>query len=253
MQSGDSQSPSWVAPTAGRNSSPLESFRNQRPQVSRSVTASQILASFSPKSQNKKQNIHESLFPKAFPIVMEAHRRASRPKDRISYQISSDSENAESVSGLDSSFSTPQKTPRKRTSKINFEEDEPEVVESPKTPPPRLSSAGHSLRQAHQLNLSLRAQENGDKFRVKKKKLRRKSAPPPRSKTTSVAPKTSRNELRDQIATETAGTRANFFIAKKDLFLPLLPVGNHVQRLVDQQGDEDLSVPYEALQAQPAG
>ena len=136
-------------------------------------------------------------------------------------------------------------------------EDELEEVEPPRTPPPRLSSAGHALRQPNELALSLRAQENGDK-RVAKKKRMAKSLPRPKTKSQPSAPKTARQELREIVNTETAGKRANFFMAKKDLFLPLLPEGNHVQRLVAQRQQsgtkvEDLSVPYEIVEHQPTG
>lgn len=70
-------------------------------------------------------------------------------------------------------------------------------------------------------------------------------------------PRTARNEVRDIINTETAAKRSKFFIAKKDHFLPLLPEGNHVQRLVDQHilddDVEELGIPYEALSDQPQG
>jgi hypothetical protein len=61
------------------------------------------------------------------------------------------------------------------------------------------------------------------------------------------------------ISRETAVKRANFYVAKKDYFLPLLPESNNIHRLVEarnaagQQGDEDLTIPYEALEKQPDG
>lgn len=184
---------------------------------------------------------------------MEA-KRSSRAKV-ISYEISDDSDNPDTTSSLESTFSTPQKVPRKRVSIVDLD-DELEEVEPPKTPPPRLSSAGHSLRQPKELALSLRAQENGDK-RTKRKRKTIKSRSTPRTIIQSSAPKTARQELREYVNTATAGKRANFFVARKDLFLPLLPEGNHVQRLVAQrQGDnreEDLSVPYEVIEHQPKG
>ncbi|KAL9125135.1 MAG: hypothetical protein Q9217_005611 [Psora testacea] len=192
---------------------------------------------------------------------MEAPRRGSRAKPRVSYEISSGSESPRSPSTLDSSFSSPEKTSRKRTSVINLEQDdEVEEVEPSRTPPPRVSSAGHSLRQHGQLHLSLRAQDNGDRHRVaKKKKSRRRSLPASKPETSASAIRiTERDEIRHQISTVTAGKRANFFVANKDLFLPLLPKGNHVARLVDQhrqsgQDDGDLSIPFEALEKQPTG
>lgn len=184
-------------------------------------------------------------------------KRSSRKKQIISYEISDDSDNLDASSSLDSTFSTPQKAPRTRVSIVDLEEDEFEEIGPPKTPPPRLSSAGHALRQPNELALSLRAQENGDK-RIARKKKTAKRTSRPKTKSQSSAPKTARQELREFVNTETAGKRANFFVAKKDLFLPLLPEGNHVQRLVAQRQqsgrrEEDLSVPYEIIEHQPAG
>lgn len=185
-------------------------------------------------------------------------KRSSRRKEQISYEISDDSDNPDASSSLDSTFSTPQKAPRTRVSVVDLE-DELEEIEPPKTPPPRLSSAGHALRQPKELALSLRAQENGDKRVVKKRKISKRHS---KSKTipqpSAPAPKTARQELREYVNTETAGKRSNFFIAKKDLFLPLLPESNHVQRLVAQRQqsettEEDLSVPYGIIEHQPAG
>ncbi|KAL8738170.1 MAG: hypothetical protein Q9181_001028 [Wetmoreana brouardii] len=203
----------------------------------------------------------------------------------VSYEISSDSDIAAPSTATESNFGTPQK--RLRTHKQNVisldEESETEEYESPpKTPPPRLSTAGHSLRQHKDLHLSLRAQENGDKPRRKKRKNAKLSRPPV---VTSDAPKsmpvkTERNQIRDAIATETAGKRNNFFIAHKQLFLPLLPEKNFVRKLIEQrrfdrqeedilavsdsldslnanndqqEEEEDLSVPYEKFDQQPQG
>lgn len=183
-------------------------------------------------------------------------QRSSRRKKQISYEISDDSDNPDASSSLDSTFSTPQKASRTRVSIVDLE-DELEEIEPPGTPPPRLSSAGHSLRQPNELALSLRAQENGDKPITKKRKTT-KSHSKPKTILQPSAPKTARQEVREYVNTQTAGKRSNFFVAKKDLFLPLLPEGNHVQRLVAQRqqsekGEEDLSVPYEIVEHQPAG
>lgn len=180
-------------------------------------------------------------------------KRDLRRKEPVSYEISDDSDNGNPNSG-DSAFSTPHKR------KLVYVEDEIEEVEPLKTPPPRQSSAGHSLRPHNDLHLSLRAQENGDKPVAKK----RRSMPTPRR-----APKrlpaqrnafaqTARNEIRDIIATETTAKRARFFVAKKDYFLPLLPESNYVQRLVEQRaekypGVEEREVPYQPLSEQPQG
>lgn len=188
--------------------------------------------------------------------MSEPSRRNTRRKQQpISYEISDDSDDDQG-SNVSSSFSTP----RKR--KLDYFEDEIEEIEPAVTPPPRVSSAGHSLRQREDLHLSLRATENADKPVVKKRKSLPTSSRS-RKKThsrrvTLPQPRSARNEIRDIINTETANKRSKFFIAKKDCFLPLLPEGNHVQRLVDQQAAndddvEELGVPYQALSAQPHG
>ena len=229
-----------------------------RIQLKSSTTASQILAAFSPKSQVTKDP-QSWVSPPKFSIAM-TDKRGLRYKPRVSYEISDDSDNAETSSTVDSTFSSPEKSRWARKSNYVDLGDEVEETEPAKTPLPRISTAGHSLRQHSDLHLSMRAQENGDKPRVIKR--RRLSQPNrKRSKTllqvqSSAPSKTVRNEIRDQIATETASKRANFFVAKKEFFLPLLPDGNHIQRLVEQRSQdehEDLSVPYEAHDHQPKG
>lgn len=252
MQWGLQQSQWPATPVASYR--PFDSHLSPQTQTPRS-TASQILAAFSPRPQLKTSPSSEVVSPQNFPIAME-QKRSSRRKEPISYEISDDSDNPDASSSLDSTFSTPQKAPRTRVSVIDLE-DELEEIEPPKTPPPRLSSAGHALRQPNELALSLRAQENGDKRVAKKRKKITKSHSKPRTISQPSAP-TARQELRQYVNTETAGKRSNFFVAKKDLFLPLLPEGNHVQRLVAQRQqsekrEEDLSVPYEVIEHQPAG
>ena len=189
--------------------------------------------------------------------------RGLRHKPRVSYTISDDSDEPDPLSSPSSTFTTPQKPTRGRKV-INLEDEDDEIVEveRPKTPPPRVSSAGHSLRQHKELHLSLRAQENGDKPIVKKQKLSKSSRRQSIPKIVSDAPsephvRTARNEVRDTIATETAAKRTRFFVAKKDYFLPLLPESNHVKKMVDlQHGNGHAAgdiLPYEALESQPAG
>ena len=250
MQLGVPESQCPATPTASfRPLDPHISPQTQSPRM----TASKLLATFSPKPQPKKSPTSDVVLPQNFPIAMEA-KRSSRAKV-ISYEISDHSEKSDTSSSLESTFSTPQKAPRKRLSIVDLD-DELEEIEPPKTPPPRISSAGHSLRQPKELALSLRAQENGDK-RVKRKRKTTKRRSRPKTILESSAPKTARQELREYVNTATAGKRSNFFVAKRDLFLPLLPEGNHVQRLVAQRlGDkteEDLSVPYEVIEHQPTG
>ncbi|MCJ1433349.1 hypothetical protein MMC27_002709 [Xylographa pallens] len=191
--------------------------------------------------------------------------RDLRQKEKISYTISDDSDELASVSGVSSTFSTPQKQKRSRNI-IDLEDDDNDVEEitRPTTPPPRLSAAGHALRQHKDLHLSLRALENGDKPVLKKRRVSLPKIKQQKPRVVSDAPlghavRTMRNETRDFIATETAAKRAKFFIAKKDYFLPLLPENNHVKRIVEQAAiqhsigsAEDMVVPYESI-GQPQG
>lgn len=183
--------------------------------------------------------------------------RDLRRKERVSYHVSDpdDSESLESPST--NGFGTPKKS--RRVLIIGSEDDEEIEIQPEKTPPPRVSLGHHVLRQRRQLQPSLRAQENGDRQRSRRRKVSRSSRA---SLVVSDAPPemqmSARNEIRNEIATETARKRANFFVAKKDYFLPLLPETNHVKRLVDEhshseEGGKDLSIPYEALEHQPQG
>ena len=191
---------------------------------------------------------------------MTENKRDLRNRKRVSYQLSDDSDSVPSPSVSSSSFSTPQKTRRRGTDVFVDLEDyiEPEAS---KTPPPRISSAGHSLRQHQDLQLSLRAQENADKPVIKRRRRTRKQ---PKNiilvndgDGEALSQKTARNEIRDIIAIETASKRANFLVAKKEYFLPLLPQSNYISRLVEERKQseqvEDLSIAYEAIQHQPQG
>lgn len=202
-------------------------------------------------SQPKKVSLPHSE-PPAYKIKMTQPARDLRRKQPVSYEISDDEDDPASSNG-GSTFSTPQKP-------IVFLEEEIEVIdpesELDRTPPPRKSSAGHSLRQHSDLQLSLRAQENGDKRASKKRKIAKPQRRPQRS--APAPPRTARNEVRDEIASETAAKRARFFIAKNEYFLPLLPEANHVQRLLDQRDGQntvadEMGVPYEAFTSQPQG
>lgn len=218
------------------------------------ATASQLLASFAPKPQPKKA-LQPVSPAQHFPIIMsESTGRTARRTQPVSYEISDDSDAGE-PSNDSSAFNTPEKR------KFTYIEDEIEEIEPAKTPPPRQSTAGHSLRQHADLHLSLRAQENGDKPAVKKRRLSARYSThkkPLLQRQAQHQPRTARNEVRDIINTETTARRSKFFVAKQEYFLPLLPEGNHVQRLIDQrpQDDDDveeLGVPYEALSTQPKG
>ena len=138
--------------------------------------------------------------------------------------------------------------------------DEDNEFEENEAPPSRSTAAGHSLRQHKDLKQPLRAQEHGDMPRKKRKVLGK--APTFLKAEKSAAqdrPKTERMEVRNYIANETAGKRANFFVSKKHLFMPLLPSDtNFIKKLVDQRQqkateDEDCTIPYEVLENQPQG
>ena len=231
------------------------SLCSPRIKISRTTTASELLAAFSPKPHPPKVAHSQLLAPsQRFTITMTA-KRGLRRKERISYTISDDSEAEGSPSAVSSAFSSPQKIGRVRKIIDLDEEDEFEEIELAKTPPPRTSSAGHSLRQ-------LRAPENRETPRAKRRKLSKGAAkkyPLVCSDIPVVLPRSARNEIRENIATETAGKRAKFFVAKKDFFLPLLPESNnYVKKLVEQHHQrnetEDTSIiPYEALTKQPDG
>ncbi|MCJ1399711.1 hypothetical protein MMC11_002913 [Xylographa trunciseda] len=235
----------------------------RRIKISNRTTASEILAAFSPKPQPPKKST-VWLSPPKFEITMSKGRDL-RQKEQVSYTISDDSDELASVSGVSSAFSTPQK-PKRTRNIIDLEEDNDAVEEvvRPITPPPRLSAAGHALRQHKDMHLSLRALENGDKPALKKRKISLPKIKQQKPRVVSDAPlghaaRTARNETRDFIATETAAKRAKFFVAKKDYFLPLLPENNHVKRIVEQammqrsvNSSEDMVVPYERIE-QPQG
>ena len=240
--------------------SPVNSPTADRIQVHRSTTASELLTAFSSIQQPAKAIIPQIWCPQP-KLEIAMTERGLRRKEPVTYAISDDSDTANTPSAVSSAFSSPQKVVKRPRNIIDLEENELQEIEPPKTPPPRLSSAGHSLRQAKDLHLSLRAQENGDKPVLKKRKLsktRSKKQALVSSESITVAPRTARNEVRDAIATQTTAKRANFFVAKKDYFLPLLPEGNHVSRLVEQRKHSNSSndittVPYEALAKQPNG
>ncbi|KAI9821510.1 MAG: hypothetical protein M1826_000632 [Phylliscum demangeonii] len=114
-------------------------------------------------------------------------------------------------------------------------------------PPERRSLTGYSLRPQAALRSSVKDDEiimiqprksykpkSGSKRKVKRGSIvqsdRSYSGPPPIL--------TSRQAIRHTIATETAAKRARFLIAQKDLFLPLLPEHNYVQKLVDRKRAE---------------
>ena len=64
--------------------------------------------------------------------------------------------------------------------------------------------------------------------------------------------------FKHEISSETAIKRANFLIQKRDAFLPLLPPGNLVERIVERrentgQGLCDRTVPYTRFERQPDG
>lgn len=230
-----------------------------RIRLSSDTTVSDLLAAFSSSPQPTKDP-KPWISPASFPIAMTEHKRGLRNRKRVSYQISDDSDSVSSPIVSGSSFSTPQKKGHIGTGILKDDEDDFES-EIPKSPPPRLSSAGHSLRQHRVLHLSLRAQENADKPVRKRRKISRKQPKKiivvDSEDGKATFKKSARNEVRDMIAMKTTRKRTNFLVAKKDYFLPLLPESNNIIRLVEErtksQQAEDLSIPYEAIKEQPEG
>lgn len=193
---------------------------------------------------------------------MSDQKRKLRRKEPVHYEISSSGDSEGGAESATSTFSSPAKRRRSSVNIVDLEEEFLEV-EPPKVLQPRVSSAGHSLRQHSDLHLSLRAQENGDKPVAKRRRvsygsIKKKSATA-HAKGAQPLQKTARNEIRENISRETAVKRANFYVAKKEYFLPLLPESNSINRLIEarraagEQGDEDITIPYEALEQQPEG
>ena len=259
------------------------SFRDSRPStptpkpfalpITPSTPVNDILAAFqiTPSPSRIFPISPASLLTHHIIMTDKAKGRSLRQIEPKIYAISDDSDAVDSGSAVESSaFGSPVKLKRGRPKTINLDDDtedddaEPEMVEPPRE---RVSTAGHSLRPHKNLKLSLQALENGDKpTKKKKKKLTQRRSykllPKLTSDLANAAPRTTRNAIRDSIASATAAKRAKFFIAKKDLFLPLLPEHNHIAKLVDQQchhtfpssPDDDVSIAeYEALEEQPKG
>lgn len=200
---------------------------------------------------------------------MAAPRRL-REKGKVTYIISDESDGGKSESSQDSAFGSPLKTAatrRRKFTDILSDDEEDEEGELATTPPPRVSSAGHVLRPHKDLHLSLRAIENGDKRKIKKRKLNflrsKNSSITESNKVETLCGRTARNEVRHVIAGETAGKRANFFINKRQYFLPLLPENNYIAKLVNERKGTTLGgllsdgretiVEYEDLKEQPKG
>ena len=248
---------------------PRQILYSSRSHGAKGTTVSQILATFSPRSQPHTK-LKSLVSPPKLKITMNKGRDL-RAKKKVTYITSDDSDRTGSPSSVDFSFSTPQTPQRTRTmSSLEDEEDDDDddiqEIERPKTPPPRQSSAGRSLRQRQDLHLSLRAQENGDRPEGRKRKRSQRASRQKKPRLVSDVPvgtiivKTARNETRDLIATETASKRARFFVAKKEYFLPLLPEHNHVRKLVEQAEHSEGSsrtklavVPYQSIERQPQG
>ena len=114
----------------------------------------------------------------------------------------------------------------------------------------RRSSAGRSLRPRRKSGLSLGGQENALSL-----------ATSPKAHVRIVkgvilnAAKSSRIEITDDEFTESIKVkRDNFFGTKKDLFLPLLPSTNYIQKLIDApHSTEESIIPNKILKDQPQG
>lgn len=164
-------------------------------------------------------------------------------------------------SPVKSSFQTP-----KQNAYVDLvEEDEDEDVEILQEE--RKSAGGRSLRNRSMLTLSSKATENGDRKPRRSQNSHHKG---PKRISEFLGPEhlsltpvvSSRNAIRNDIATNTLAKRDRFFVTKKDYFLPLLPPGhNQIKKLVEKQ--EALSAeekakspgtyPYEEIEQQPRG
>lgn len=143
----------------------------------------------------------------------------------------------------------------------------------------RAAATGHSLRprKAHQTSaigydLPKKRTRANAKPAASKSKAAAKGGP---AFSLAGVDMSSRQALRQVIASETTAARARFFRAKKDYFLPLLPENNFVQKLVlkgavaagpseaepnataDAQsasaGDDESIEPYVEIEEQPKG
>ena len=199
----------------------------------------------------------DPIAPSPYPIAADDRLRR---KPQISYEVSSgsDDELARS-SSPESSFTSPEQPSKHRRSLVDLVDGDDELEEI-MAPPTKRTSTGHQLREHKDTDILIRAQENADRPR---KKMRFLGKAPPILKLGSqrlpTKPQTERMEIRREIATETARKRANFFVAKKHLLLPLLPEdSNFVKKMVDQRRligneHEDLTLPYQAIESQPSG
>lgn len=187
-----------------------------------------------------------------------AANRNLREKTPVSYAESD-------VSG--SPFATPGSASKSVVLTDSDDEDDIEELQVVE----RNTSARHGLRARVTLKSSLNDGEKRGKTArrhgiIFEKKSKRKSG----SSTTQnisigkldVAPlMTSRNAVRAQIANTTAPQRDQFFLEKKDYFLPLLPENNYITKIASRNKSltdaeiEDLPkvVAYEELASQPKG
>ena len=194
--------------------------------------------------------------------TMDESKRETRAHPRISYGLSSDSEDS-ATSTIGSKFSSPDKLNSIQDEVTRLDDDSSELDELEATTlQPRLSKAGHSPRQPSVLQQSQRARENADKPKLKKKttagKSQRTVVYP--SRNTHSARMAEHQAFRHEISSVTARKRANFFVAKQDVFLPLLPPGNVIEKLGERRresqgvrGDESSISPYCRIDEQPAG
>ncbi|KAI9836663.1 MAG: hypothetical protein M1819_001298 [Sarea resinae] len=198
--------------------------------------------------------------------------RGLRQKQQVSYAISDDSE-SEAASTAPSAFSTPRSVRiGRRLDSEDGDDDDDDDLSTPDVQRTRTSSGGHSLRQRSSLPLSLisfeKPRSRGKKRKAPGKSGGRKSKVILVSDTQATGdtitvgkagrtrPLTARAEVQSNIAAETTARRKRFLLAKKDLFLPLLPERNNLQKLIDgQTGEEDGEAlrEYEELVTQPKG
>lgn len=186
-------------------------------------------------------------------MMEELQQRSLRRTDPIVYTVSDNSDSESPPSPSPTPFETPEKSKRSQVVDLIEDDDDIDELALDTSPPPRLTSAGHSLRR---LRLTVKAKENKVVSMVKSRRRRKKTRAKPRSDPMHTTNVTARIEIRNSIATRTASMRYNFLAAKKDYFLPLLPADNQIHKLIEKlslNGEVVSFHEYVELDEQPKG
>jgi SWI/SNF-related matrix-associated actin-dependent regulator of chromatin subfamily A member 5 len=208
-------------------------------------------------------------------MPVTAHSLLSKvlPQSRIQHKMSSTPvrrNQMNSTAGGEASDPSPFQTPRMSRSHVDLREASADGGEAePATenkgrslrPRPPSASPAHVLRSRKSKNGSHKATGNGRRRSTRSKAGNTPDRPIDLDEITFTPVMTSRNAVRHHIADTTAKKRDQFFIAHKDLFLPLLPDNNHVKKISERYealSDEDKLkigkiVPYEEIKTQSKG